>query len=450
LSSRCTMALSAVGMVALQLQLSRGLPTVDANAFISLSLLLPYRDWRPIVLATALLIVHHLGFPLLSSPEHPLYVHPAGAHSSMALDLGFMVTLSGLLVWTSRRLEREARERFELAFLIHAMGREGPIRLNLEVVRTESGVGSRLRHVQDRMNQALRRVRDTIFSLHGAAQEVGASSGDLLQRTEHTVSGLRDAAMSLEQINIIVQESARASGEARALSQAASNLAQRGGESVNQMVRTMQAIDSSSRRITDIIGVIDGIAFQTNILALNAAVEAARAGEAGRGFAVVAQEVRMLAGRSGEAAREIKRLISASQETVELGARQAQEAGGSMSELVASVQRVGQVFDTLSADSSEHAQGIDVVSNSVRELDQVTRLNLQVAERSGEIAVELQRQATTLAEVLSSFRLGDDQALHSLWVESQQALQALESLQAARKSQGQGAQGTESASVDFF
>ncbi|MDT9001713.1 methyl-accepting chemotaxis protein [Paucibacter sp. APW11] len=446
-ASRLLLAALNVAMVALQLKVSQGAPAVAANVFVSLCLLLPYRDWRPLALSLGLYALHHLVFQVFS--DKPLFTAPSSGPNRIWVYYLLLSMLGATLVMFAARLEREAKERFELEFLVNAMGREGAIRLNLEVVRTDSPVGSRLKMVQERMAKAMRRVRDAVFSLHGAAQEVGSSSEELMSRTDQTANGLRDAAMSLEQINVIVQDSARASREARELSSEAIKSATRGGEVVAHMVNTMQEIEQSSRRITDIISVIDSIAFQTNILALNAAVEAARAGEQGRGFAVVAAEVRMLAGRSSEAAKEIKQLISASMETVERGTRQASEAGAAMGELVGSVQRVGKVYESITADSSEHAQGIDVVTMSVKELDQVTRQNLHVAERSREIANELELQAAELAEVLSAFRLGDDAALLSLLEQSRQAL-AQQRGAGAAKSSATANEGGASTGIEFF
>lgn len=446
-TSRLLLTTLNVAIVALQLKVSLGAPAVAANIFVSMCLLLPYCDWRPMALSAALYSLHHLVFQIFS--DTPLFSSPVSGPSRIWVYYLLLSMLSATLVLFSRRLEREAKERFELEFLVNAKGREGTIRLNLDVVRTDSPVGSRLKMVQERMTKAMRRVRDAVFSLHGAAQEVGSSSEELLSRTDQTANGLRDAALSLEQINVIVQDSARASREARELSCEAIKSATQGGAVVAQMVHTMQEIEQSSHRITDIISVIDSIAFQTNILALNAAVEAARAGEQGRGFAVVAAEVRMLAGRSSEAAKEIKQLISASMETVERGTRQASEAGAAMTELVGSVERVGKVYESITADSSEHAQGIDVVTLSVKELDEVTRQNLHVAERSREIANELELQAAELAEVLSAFRLGDDAALMQLLEQSRQAVAHQTSVRTNTSSTASSSDAA-SAGIEFF
>ncbi|MBB5205675.1 methyl-accepting chemotaxis protein [Inhella inkyongensis] len=412
-----------------------GVAALDSVMPVTLCLMLPYRDWRPIVVSALAYVLGELwleGFKALW----------AG---------GFLIVLALALSLIARRMAAEAAERFELEFLVNAMGRDGPIRLNLDVVRAESKVGLRLKHVQGRMAAALRQVRDAISSVQGAAQEVGGSATELRGRTDRTAQGLRDAAMSLEQINVIVQESARASREAKDMAGTAGAMAQRGGAVVGQMVQTMREIDVSSRRITDIIGTIDGIAFQTNILALNAAVEAARAGEAGRGFAVVATEVRMLAGRSSEAAKEIKSLIQASLETVERGTKLATEAGGAMDELVGAVQGVGKVFENLTADSAEHAASIDVVTASVKELDAVTAQNVDVAERSGQIANDLLQQAVQLAEVLSSFRLGNDEQVAEQLAQAQQAAARSAAEQAeAQQRQRVGQQQSSEGGVDFF
>ncbi|MCV2349994.1 methyl-accepting chemotaxis protein [Paucibacter sp. Y2R2-4] len=445
-------------LVGLQLQLTQGASSIHANIYISLCLLLPYADWLVIAYMGGLFATHKLAFKWLSSSTSPLYVHEDTGTWSQVADWGFLLTLTAFLIFSARQLRRQANERFEMEFLVKAMGQNGPIRLNFDAVRTHSDVGSRLKHVQQRMAAALRQVRDAIFKVHSAAQEVGESSSELMERTNRTAAGLNDAAMSLEQITVIVKESARASKEALAHSQASSEMATKGGQVVQQMVDTMQEIDSSSRRITDIIAVIDAIAFQTNILALNAAVEAARAGEQGRGFAVVASEVRMLAGRSAEAAKEIKQLIATSTETVARGTQQANLASSTMSELVSSVKSVSTVFDSLTADNAEHAQGIEVVAASVKELDAVTRQNVQVAERSGQIADDLLQQALMLAEVLSTFRLGEDSAVAELLKTAQQTAQASSQAQISQHQRNQAkstspsnpSSSSSDSNIDFF
>ncbi|MBB4844796.1 methyl-accepting chemotaxis protein [Paucibacter oligotrophus] len=452
ISSRLVLATVLVALVALQLQLTQGATNIHANVYVSLCLMLFYGDWRVIAFMGGLLGLHQLGFQALSSAQLPLYVHGTEGRWGQVADLGFLAVLSTFLIQGARQMQQRANERFELEFLVNAMGKDGPIRLNLDSIRTGSKVGGRLKDVQGRMSSALRLVREATFSVHGAAEEVGATSTELLSRTDKTANGLKDAAMSLEQITMIVQASARASKEALDMSHASSAMAIKGGDVVSQMVSAMQEIDQSSRRITDIISVIDMIAFQTNILALNAAVEAARAGEQGRGFAVVAGEVRRLAGRSAEAAKEIKTLIAASLETVERGAKLADVAGGTMVELVSSVKRVGEVFDNLTADNSEHAQGLEVVAASVKELDEVTRQNVHVAERSGEIAHELLGQSVALAEVLSTFRLGDDSAVTEFLKSARSAVEAAAQARAqmASRSVSAASEAGGGSNIDFF
>jgi methyl-accepting chemotaxis protein len=216
----------------------------------------------------------------------------------------------------------------------------------------------------------------------------------------------------MEQLTGNVRQSAEAAHQASQMAGSASSVAQRGGEAVNQVVATMDEINQASRKIGDIIGVIDGIAFQTNILALNAAVEAARAGEQGRGFAVVAGEVRSLAGRSAEAAREIKSLIAASVEKVDSGSRQVKDAGATMNEIVASVGRVADIIHEITAASSEQSQGIGQVNTAVNTLDQMTQQNAALVEQSAAAAESLKDQASSLHDLVARFHLSSGATTH--------------------------------------
>ncbi len=375
--------------------------------------LLPiYRDWRFIVVVA-------LGYLAVSvSEQMGLVGQPDNELSSVVM--GLLVVQTIFLTSVARRDDHRERERFDIEFLIRAMGREGPIRLSLDVVKAESALGARLKHVQERMAAAMRQVSLAAGGVSEASDVLGASSRELMGRTETSAAGLRDAAMCLDQITVIVQSSADATQEARKMASRASGLAVEGGEIFEQVIAKMHAIDSASRQITDIVSVIDGIAFQTNILALNAAVEAARAGEHGRGFSVVAAEVRNLALRASESAREVKQLIGQTVDTVESGTSLVNAAGQTMKDVVSSVKQVGEVFENLSADTSEHAAGINAVTQSVKELDEVTRQNVAVAERANDIARQLHEHAERLTRVLSSFQLGsarqDTRALDDLLI----------------------------------
>ena len=269
---------------------------------------------------------------------------------------------------------------------------------------------ARLLAALERMQASLReivgKVRGSAESIQLASAEVASGNADLSQRTEQAASNLQQTAGSLDQLTGHVRQSAEAAMQAERLAASASVVAQRGGEVVRQVVNTMGEINQSSRRIADIVGTIDSIAFQTNILALNAAVEAARAGEQGRGFAVVASEVRSLAQRSAEAAREIKGLIGSSVDKVEAGARLVQGAGQTMDEIVASVRSVSDVIGEITAAAGEQSGGIGQVNGAIRQLDQMTQQNAALVEQSAAAAESLREQAQRMNQVVGQFQLG--------------------------------------------
>ena len=269
---------------------------------------------------------------------------------------------------------------------------------------------SEVEGMRQRYLQALAQVRQAVDSIGTASAEIASGNQDLSTRTEQTASNLQRTASSMDQLTGAVKQSADAARQANQLAASAAEVAARGGAVVGQVETTMDDITHSSKKIADIISVIDGIAFQTNILALNAAVEAARAGEQGRGFAVVASEVRSLAQRSAEAAKEIKALIGASVERVESGSRLVKDAGSTMTEIVSSVQRVGDIIGEISAASAEQSQGINEVNQAIGQLDQMTQQNAALVEQSAAAAQSMSDQAQKLTQAVAVFKLGQSAA----------------------------------------
>ena len=264
---------------------------------------------------------------------------------------------------------------------------------------------AQLKGMQVSLAKVVSSVRQNSESVATASAQIAQGNLDLSQRTEEQASALEETAASMEQLSSTVRQNADNARQANQLALSASTVAVKGGEVVGQVVSTMRAINDSSKKISDIIGVIEGIAFQTNILALNAAVEAARAGEQGRGFAVVATEVRSLASRSAEAAKEIKALIGASVERVEQGTALVDQAGVTMTEVVGSIKRVTDIMGEISAASAEQSAGVSQVGNAVSQMDQVTQQNAALVEESAAAAESLKVQALQLVQAVAVFKL---------------------------------------------
>ncbi len=320
---------------------------------------------------------------------------------------GVMAAMGAVLTWMLVRhlnhaLGAEPAELGEVAQRV-AAGDLSPVP-GIQSAPSGSVLAS-LGEMQTALALIVGRVRASSASIATGSTQIAMGNVDLSQRTEEQASNLQQTAMSMEQISSTVRTSAETANQACDVAASASSAAVKGGGLVADAVHTMQDIATASGRIADIIGVIDGIAFQTNILALNAAVEAARAGEQGRGFAVVASEVRTLAGRSADAAKEIKSLISASVEKVESGVRQVNDAGASMEEIVSQVQRVSQMINELSDASASQSVGIRQIGDSVTHLDQVTQQNAALVEQSAAAAESLKGQAAKLAELVNVFRV---------------------------------------------
>ena len=271
-----------------------------------------------------------------------------------------------------------------------------------------------MKQMRGQLHATVGQIKGAADAVGTAAREIAEAHGDLSSRTEEQASSLEETAASMEEMSATVSQNAENARKANQLANGASDIAVRGGQAVREVVGTMNAITESSKKISDIIGVIDGIAFQTNILALNAAVEAARAGEQGRGFAVVASEVRNLAQRSAGAAKEIKGLIGDSVAKVEAGSRQVEAAGKTVEEIVNSVKSVTVLIGEISAASQEQSQSIEQVSDAMQQLEKVTQQNAAMVEEATAASGSLEEQAKALAAAVGNFKLDDRAAAHAV------------------------------------
>ena len=317
-----------------------------------------------------------------------------------------------ILVTVVYRLTRPLRSLSKVMAGLASADADLGVKLEVRGTDELATIGSGFNQFVGKINAVLKQVRTSADSVSNASAEIAHGNNDLSDRTEQQASALEQTAASMEELNAAVQQNANSARQANQLALAASNVAIQGGQVVGQVVDTMKGITESSRKIVDIIGVIDGIAFQTNILALNAAVEAARAGEQGRGFAVVASEVRSLAGRSAEAAKEIKSLITASVERVEHGTALVDRAGVTMTEVASSIRKVTDIMGEISAASNDQANGVSQVSEAVKHMDQATQQNAAMVEEMAAAASGLKSQAQELVQTVAVFKLGaDDHAI---------------------------------------
>ncbi len=319
------------------------------------------------------------------------------------LMLGVGVVVVVVLAGVSKNVIRPLQRVVEHCEQIAAGDLAGQIS-----VRNQNEIGklfAALAHIQQHLSETVSTVRHSSQLINEGAQEIADGSSSLSNRTVQQAASLEDTASSMEQITSTVDQNADNARQATRLADSAAQAARRGGQVVGEVVQTMGEISSSSQKITEIIKLIDSIAFQTNILALNASVEAARAGEQGRGFAVVAGEVRSLASRSAEASREIRALITTSVEQVDAGSRLVTQAGGAMQEIVESVQKVADIMDEIAAASQEQSKGIALVNQAVTQMDTATQQNAALVQDATRAAEELVGEARRLRQAVDGFRV---------------------------------------------
>ena len=333
-----------------------------------------------------------------------VYYETLLGHLLVVLVIGAIISLALVLIIRNVRASLGG-EPDQAARLAASIARGDLTQIVAVRPQDKTSMMAAMHDMQSRLQRTIGEIRRSAESIASATQQIAAGNGNLSQRTEQQAASLQETAASMEELTATVRQNADNARQASGLAHNASDIATRGNEVVSRVIGTMGEINDSSRQIADIIGVIEGIAFQTNILALNAAVEAARAGEQGRGFAVVAGEVRSLAQRSGTAAKEIKQLISASVERVHNGSTLVQQAGTTMGEILQAVQRVTDIMGEIAAASEEQSSGISQVGRAVTQMDEVTQQNAALVEQATAAAASLQDQAGRLRDTVSAFRV---------------------------------------------
>ncbi len=402
--SRLALPVLGMAMVALLIHVARGREVAHFAVFAFLAVTVVYRHWLPVVLGAGAIAVHHLSFNYLQQWGWGPICFTQPSLAIVLEHAAYVVAEAGVLVVLAQRARAEFAAGAELETVAQRLnGANGQVDFGALQMHSDVAATRGMLDALQRIETAVNTVRASTDSIGTAAGEVASGSQDLSMRTERTAGSLQQTASAMEELTGTVDQTAASAGRALQFAASAAAVAQRGSDTVGQVVTTMNEINSSSKRIGHITGVIDGIAFQTNILALNAAVEAARAGEHGRGFAVVASEVRALSQRSAAAAREIKALIGTSVEWVGTGTRLVSEAGTTMTELVGSVQALSELVGEISAATGEQSQGLRQVNGAVNELDQMTQQNAALVEQSAAAAESLREQAAALVQAVAVF-----------------------------------------------
>lgn len=403
--SRCVLAVCGMLMVALHIQLSLGQSELHFGVFVFLAFLMVYRHWLPIVVAAATIAVHHVLFDRLQLLGLPVFCMTEPDLGRVVLHAVFVVVQTAVEVVIALRMHADAKESAELRALC-LPDANGQMTLNVRDVMVTSRTAKAVRSAFDRMNYVVNEANAAAESVVRACAEISQGNENLGRRSDTAVSRLQQTAASMDTLRTSAHHSAQEAVVAKAVASEATTSAHACGSVVRDVVATMEAIHTSSQKIGDIVGLIDSIAFQTNILALNAAVEAARAGEQGKGFAVVATEVRALAQRSAHAAQDVRGLINQSLGHANDGATLVGNAGQSMGELVGQAQRVATLVEAISTSAHQQAEQLQHASAAVQQVDALTQENAALVEQSTSATAALVEQAEKLSRLVIAFRAG--------------------------------------------
>ncbi|MGN6529198.1 MAG: methyl-accepting chemotaxis protein [Burkholderiaceae bacterium] len=395
-----------MAQVAFNIHLGGGRAEYHFAVFTSLAFLLAYRHWAPLVVGAVAITAHHLVFDRLQALGWPVYCQPMPDFLGTLHHISYIVASTGLGLFLSTSMRQDALLSEELRCITDGVAHEpGKIDFSQLEVPVRSRPGVRLLGIFKDIRRSVHVARQSVDAVGAASAEISGGNHDLAQRTEKTAADLQRTASAIEQLTRAVGMAAESTSQAAGIATTAAERAGEGERALALLAETMGRLVDSSRQVTDITGLIDSIAFQTNILALNAAVEAARAGEHGRGFAVVASEVRHLAQRSAQAAGDIKTLIARSGQQVEAGVAVARQTQAALAAIIAEVQRVSGMLREVATSASEQSRGIGEVNQAVNELDQATQQNAALVEESAAASDALEAQAGQLADAMAVFEL---------------------------------------------
>jgi methyl-accepting chemotaxis protein len=406
-AAHASMAVLLMAMVSLHIHVGMGNNLYHFGVFAGLAILMVYKDWRVPVIAAGAIAVQHAGFNALQAAGVSVYCFTQPSWGEVAAHATYVVAQTGIEAWIALRLARAEASALEVRRLV--VSEDGSIGLNVRGATAQTSLGRSVGGALTLMQRTVLQVKHSAHEIHSAAAKVTNEGGDLGART---AAGLRASSSAMSSLAQDLERNNSEAGRARDLAVGASDIAIRGGAAMKEVVETMGAIGASSRKISDIIGLIDSIAFQTNLLALNAAVEAARAGEQGRGFAVVAAEVRNLAQRSAAAATETKGFIVDTVSRIEQGGAQVDRAGQTVEEILVATRGVAEIVASMSDDLRKQMANVREAAQSMDSLGELTRRNAALVQDSAEAAQHVVREAEALTLAVAQFRVGDVAALH--------------------------------------
>ena len=401
---RVGMAVLSMVMVSLHIHVGLGQNLFHFGVFVTLAILLIYRDWRIPVVAAVLIALQHAVFNVLQQAGIGVVCFAKPGWGEVVAHAAYVIAQTAIEVWIALRLASDERTSLEVRKLV--LSSDGKVKLDLGGVAVATPLAQSVAGALGLMQEAVRQVKDAAARVQATSKDIADGSMTLSDRSSEQAAALAQASAAMANFAATLKQNTQDARKANELATDASNVASRGGTVVREVVETMNDISGASKKISDIIGIIDGIAFQTNILALNAAVEAARAGEQGRGFAVVAAEVRSLAQRSASAARETKVLIEESTSRVDAGTRLVDNAGRTMDEMVSAVEQVAALIGNIANVSTQQMASVDEVARSIESIEAVTQRNAAQVRESAEAAQEMAHQGEALAAAVSRFELG--------------------------------------------